>query len=917
MASRAFNRLLDARERRIKSQVAANITRAMGWPIPSTTNNYGSWTSGDPVGLARPPEVFTDGGFAPVAPVRPAIIDQPQGDLPRPGPRRWEYPPAWNMPTPPGTEGVRLVPFSTLRAYSVMSTLVRACINKRVEEIVGLEWDIVPTANKAAEMTDPGKRDEFNARRELALQFFAKPDPYYDTFHSWLKAVLEDIFVTDALSIYLAPRLDGDPDKGLFGSPLAGLMLIAGETIRPMVDLHGGRPQPPAVAYQQYIWGVPRVDFIDAITQEEMDDELPEDAKVADLMGDQLLYLPYNKRTNSPYGLSHVEQCLLPIGIELNKQNYVLKYFTEGNLPASWVTVGNVDTPQQVRQWQDTLDALVGDIAARHQVFVLPHGSSANETKPNILRDEYDSTNRETIFAVFGLTAQEMGFLPGGKSGGLTGGSGIASQQQDISSRTATKPLIMFLKRNIFDLVLQKICGQTDMQWQWTGLEPSQDEMQQVQEDVQFVSAGIYTRDEIRRRRGLMPFDLPLTQEPTVTTPSAGVTSLAGSPSGGTAMDGTAMGNAMVQAQQQQGEDDDGKPGQGKPGSKPGDKPANDQAKPNAGPQSQNRDSNVKTPPANKAMLDELRQLRNYLRHGRPLEKFERTALPANLMQLIRENLHKGTSVALQEAEFEVMRSADLLYTSTASAIARAIRDMRAGGLTPEVARMRIEKIMVEGIKERGKSIPHDIHDIASAMSTAESTPVILDQLRRYYELIRPQMDVAYVPDIINKGHTEDMSRNSDLIMAIGKVIEVANKGEAHYDDDDRLEKAITALTETMATMAKRPVMAEGAIQVNVPQQLPPIVRVPAPIVNVDAPRVAAPIVNVDAPKIEVPAPQVTLQPKFEVTTPNVEVPTPKVEVHLPQQVERKRTTTSTQKFITDEDGKIIGAETVSEETED
>lgn len=725
MANKALATILDARDARQKAVAQASLMRAMGWPSMNTglSTPYGAWTSGDPTGLARPPEQFSQGGFSPVTPITPFPIDMPHDGSPRAQPRRWEYPVAWNMPTPPGTEGMRLASYTTLRTYADVSTIVRACINKRIEEIVGLEWDIVPTADKAAELEKKDTRDEFNQRRQQAMKFFSKPDPDYNSFHSWLKAVLEDIFVIDALSIYLAPRLDGDSRGGLFGSPLAGLMLIDGSTIRPMLDLQGGRPAPPAVAYQQYIWGVPRVDLLDALTQEEQTQEFNPEAKVADLAGDQLLYLPYSKRTRSPYGFSHVEQCLIPTGIELNKQQYVLGYYKEGNTPSSWVTIGNVDTPQQVRQWQDTLDAMIGDVGARHQVFVLPHGSSAVETKPNLLRDEYDSTNRETIFSIFGLTAQEMGFLPGGKSGGLTGGSGMAAQAATDKIRTASIPLCMFLKRNIFDLVLQGICGQEDMQFQWPDLLAVDDAEQQMAEDVAFVGSGIRTRDEIRRERGWLPFDLPLTNEPTVTTSTTGVTSLKGNPSGSTSADTSPLADQQAKQDLQMAQASKptiagAKPAAKKPAAK---KPATSAA-------------------SAKAMQDELRQLQNFVRHGRAIEKFESSILPVPLVKFVADNLNRGAGVAFQEARDEIERSTHPLYTGTASAVARAIREMRSGVLASKEARASIADTLRDAVEVSNSDVAvHVTNDMAEKIVEAEDTFGVLTTLKQFHALVTKQ----------------------------------------------------------------------------------------------------------------------------------------------------------------------------------
>ena len=49
--------------------------------------------------------------------------------------------------------------------------------------------------------------------------------------------------------------------RGLCGSDLDCFELVDGATIRPLLDLHGGVPRPPAPAWQQYLKSVPRSDF--------------------------------------------------------------------------------------------------------------------------------------------------------------------------------------------------------------------------------------------------------------------------------------------------------------------------------------------------------------------------------------------------------------------------------------------------------------------------------------------------------------------------------------------------------------------------------------------------------------------------------------------------------------------------------
>jgi hypothetical protein len=132
-------------------------------------------------------------------------------------------------------------------------------VDHRVNEIVSMGWDIVPTAEATQAMKgDPDLREDWERRRKQVMDFFSSPDSdkaKYPTFESWLSALLEERFVIDAVAIHLRPpRRRG---AGPFGSNLAALDLLDGSTIRPMFDLHGATPSGSSVAYQQYLWVSP------------------------------------------------------------------------------------------------------------------------------------------------------------------------------------------------------------------------------------------------------------------------------------------------------------------------------------------------------------------------------------------------------------------------------------------------------------------------------------------------------------------------------------------------------------------------------------------------------------------------------------------------------------------------------------
>ena len=166
-------------------------------------------------------------------------------------------------------------------------------------------------------------------------------DPNYpDGFDAWYTAALWDQFTLDGVAVH--PQPTRVPGKGPLGSSVAAWELLDASTIRPLVDIAGALPAAPAPAYQQYIWGVPRVDLIQVLAT----DDLGEAEKIMEAAGlsadlddldpdgqyraDELHYWRQTPWTNSPYGFSPVMAALLPIAIGLQRQVWLADYYSEG-----------------------------------------------------------------------------------------------------------------------------------------------------------------------------------------------------------------------------------------------------------------------------------------------------------------------------------------------------------------------------------------------------------------------------------------------------------------------------------------------------------------------------------------------------------------------------------------------------------
>ncbi len=486
---------------------------------------YNQWVSGRQIGpaLPRPLEDFIAGAFGPLNPLVPMPIDEPRQESGRPDPRRWQYPVGWNLPVGvPGTEGIKLASFQALRRYADVYSVVRAMLDIRKDEMAGMNWDIGPTADSQTKAkTDKGYQKDLKERGGQLVKWFKRVDSNYYGFQQWFGALLEEVFVVDALALHpLPPRIKG---KGLFGGNLAELELLNGDTIRPLVDLRGAMPRPPAPAYQQFLWGVPRADMMAILGEEDIDEmevrltEAGIDTEAApekEFAADQLLYLPYTRRTWTPYGFSPIEQAIMPISIGLQRQSFLLDYFTEGTIPGVYVIAGDqFVTPAQQRQLQDSLNALAGDAAWKHRVIVLPPGSKTDPQKDLAWQRDVDQTVVEMVQMVLRIQPHEIGMIPGGRSSGL-GGKGMTQEMHEATTETRTEPLRNWTKATIFDWVIQHVFEQEDLEWKWVDFEDEEDEQQRADAEKSDIQTGLRSIDEIRIDNGLDPWGTDYTSHP-------------------------------------------------------------------------------------------------------------------------------------------------------------------------------------------------------------------------------------------------------------------------------------------------------------------------------------------------------------------------------------------------------------------
>jgi hypothetical protein len=544
---------------------------------------------------------------------------------------------------------------STLIAEGLFShnSVARACIQLRKDEMLGVGWDIGPTDDAAKAMRgDAAAMADFGKRKAEAVKFFSRPDPNFVDFSSWFDAVLEDMLVIDAIALYLHPS--SLPGKGLFGSSLGALDVLDGSLIRPLVDLRGSRPAPPNPAFQWYEYGIPRVDLMTMLNQDDIKELGP---PVKQYRGDQLMYLVRNPRTWTVYGQAPIERCVIPLITGLRKQQWAMDFFQEGSIPGVYISPGDANmTPNQIREVQDALNAIAGDVAYKHKVIMLPANSKVDPQKPPNLADQSDEVIMTQVLMAFSVMPMELGITPrmsssesGGGGGGASAGAAnqMAKSSQATQERKCLKPDLMWFKSALFDRILQDLCGQKDMQWVWDGLEEDQDEETQTNLLVTQIGAGLSSIDEARIELGKMPWGLPITSDPGWASPTAGFTPLG-------QMSATGAPEPLVAPPPPPGAPPGGAPG-GPPGgfggpppgapSAPAAAPGNAGQSPAHHAQEATAGAAGATPHIQpKAIASELDMLRRHLMKGRQISSWDAVHIPAHTLAVISEDLAKGLS---------------------------------------------------------------------------------------------------------------------------------------------------------------------------------------------------------------------------------------------------------------------------------
>src|SRR5579859_6935282 len=410
--------MADARKKKSREnrrQVAAPVgasPRTMP-PVPPTITGGMAYANGVPpspaayAGLPRRPASagalgrtnLSDGSmFPPGEPIIPtAGLVPPDG-----GPRQWAYQVGYNIAQRP--RATEQTSFEALRNLASLYDGIQLCERVYFDILSRLEVRVEPRRELMTDGED-ALSAKWRGPAEIIEAFLESPDGVQD-LRSWLVAFVRDLLEIDAVAVYRRRRRDG----GLFA-----LELVAGDSVKPLIEEHGRTPLPPEPAYQQFLYGVPGGWF----TLAEMD------------------YLRETARTESVYGLSRVERIILRVNQALRKQNFDLARFTDGTTPLGLIAppADMAWTPEQLRTFEQVFNGLLaGNDQQRVRARVLPPGASwQSQTGDDPLVD-FDRFLLNVTVAAFGLTMDELGFTD-------TSNRSVGQSQEAIVYRRAVAPV--------------------------------------------------------------------------------------------------------------------------------------------------------------------------------------------------------------------------------------------------------------------------------------------------------------------------------------------------------------------------------------------------------------------------------------------------------------------------------------------
>lgn len=512
-----------------KSILSMQAQMGSGIRTPGTLSplmgGYGQYGQGASTADILPRSPLDTGQLGPGQAIYPGMIDPRNPKTGRSMPRLYEYQPGYNLLAPPGWG--KLAPFPLLRNLANVYDIARRCIEIRKQEVSAIEWDIEPRDNVAMAAgkkriyakKKPGLTDAYATERKKLREWFSKPDRNNGLdFSDWMKSAMEEVLVTDALAIYEHPTWGKNGNEA--GGDLFALELLDGATIKPLIDYRGARPAAPHPAYQQFLFGIPRVDLLATMLdarddpevqamQRGFDPQTPDEHTMA-FTADQISYRPYVPRTWTKYGFSCTEQVLVNTTLALSRQAWHKGYFDDGDVPAMLIHVPDTWNLDQINRYEQQWHAMLsGDQGWKHRVRAIPGVEKAEQLKPPFHQMDFDEFLLKVTCLGYDMDPAEVGF-----SGSRGDSQNTLIELNQRKYRTSLRPMMRWFQ-NYFDDIISRRFHLPELVFRWEGLE-IEDEKLETEIDLLKVKAGAMSLDQFNGKRGIEPMGIPQAATPNV-----------------------------------------------------------------------------------------------------------------------------------------------------------------------------------------------------------------------------------------------------------------------------------------------------------------------------------------------------------------------------------------------------------------
>lgn len=371
-------------------------------------------------------------------------------------PRVRDFTPNYNVGARP--RSFERISFDTLKGLIGAYDVAQMAIWHRIDSIRSLDWSLVAAPHFDGDVTDAIR---------VGMAVLKRPDRR-TPFSTWLAAWMYDTLAYDAGALYRLRNKRGDA---------VGLLGVDGTTITPLLDYWGRTPDAEEPggeepeAFVQFANGLPW----NWLTRSD------------------LIYEPFRKKNDSPYGLAPLETILLNANTDLRFQKYFLDRFTEGNIPQAFASAPESWTPDQIEQWQTLWDSfMAGDQAQKHTIKWMPGGSSIAWSNEKDFTDQFSLFLMRKTCAAYHVVPTDLGFTE-------TANLSTGESQADVQHRVGDLPLIRHIQ-DILTAFLQDDLG-LPLEFAFDLGEEQADRLQQAQADQIYVQIGAISPSDIREMR--------------------------------------------------------------------------------------------------------------------------------------------------------------------------------------------------------------------------------------------------------------------------------------------------------------------------------------------------------------------------------------------------------------------------------